>query len=62
MVAAGVKEFNVICNEKGIDERDAVFSGKGVLKVEYDASTYKVTISAIGSNGEAIITATQLLK
>lgn len=57
-----VKEFNVICNEKGIDERDAVFSGKGVLKVEYDASTYKVTISAIGSNGEAIITVTQLLK
>lgn len=57
-----VKEFDVICNKKELDEREAVFSGKGVLKLEYDVGNYKLTISAIGSNGEAIITVTQLLK
>ena len=56
------KEFDVICNDKTLDEREAVFSGKGVLKAEYDVDNYKLTISAIGSNGEAIITVTQLLK
>lgn len=56
------KEFDVICNDKILDEREAVFSGKGVLKAEYDVDNYKLTISAIGSNGEAIITVTQLLK
>ena len=56
------KEFDVICNDKTLDEREAVFSGKGVLKAEYDVENYKITISAIGSNGEAIITVTQLLK
>ena len=57
-----VKEFDVICNVKELDEREAVFSGKGVLKLEYDVDNFKLTISAIGSNGEAIITVTQLLK
>lgn len=52
----------IVCNDKTLDEREAVFSGKGVLKAEYDAGNYKLTISAIGSNGEVIITVTQLLK
>lgn len=56
------KEFDVICNDTSIDEREAVFSGKGVLKVEYEVENYKMTISALGANGEAIITVTQLLK
>lgn len=56
------KEFEVICNDSTLDEREAVFSGKGVLKAEYEVENYKLTISAIGSDGEAIITVTQLLK
>lgn len=57
-----VQDFTIICNDQTLDEREVVFSGKGVLKAEYDAGAYKLTISAIGSNGEAIITVTQLLK
>ena len=57
-----VQDFTIICNDHTLDEREVVFSGKGVLKAEYDAETYKLTISAIGSNGEAIITVTQFLK
>lgn len=57
-----VQDFITICNDQTLDEREVVFSGKGVLKAEYDAGAYKLTISAIGSNGEAIITVTQLLK
>lgn len=56
------KEFEVICNDSTLDEREAVFSGKGVLKAEYEVENYKLIISAIGSNGEAIIAVTQLLK
>ena len=57
-----VQDFTIICNEQTLDEREVVFSGKGILKAEYDVGTYKLTISAIGSNGEAIITVTQFLK
>ena len=57
-----VQDFTIICNDHTLDEREVVFSGKGVLKAEYDVGTYKLTISAIGSNGEAIITVTQFLK
>lgn len=57
-----VQDFTIICNDQTLDERQVVFSGKGVLKAEYNAGAYKLTISAIGSNGEAIITVTQLLK
>ena len=57
-----VQDFTIICNDRTLDEREVVFSGKGVLKAEYDAGTYKLTISAIGSNGEAVITVTQFLK
>lgn len=57
-----VQDFTIICNDQALDEREAVFSGKGVLKAEYEVENYKLTISAIGSNGEAIIAVTQLLK
>ena len=57
-----VQDFTIVCNDQTLDEREVVFSGKGVLKAEYDAGIYKLTISAIGSNGEAIITVTQFLK
>lgn len=57
-----VQDFTIICNDQTLDEREVVFGGKGVLKADYDAGIYKLTISAIGSNGEAIITVTQFLK
>lgn len=57
-----VQDFDFICNDKTLDELKGVFAGKGVLKTEYDFGTYSLTVSAIGSNGEAVITVTQLLK
>ena len=57
-----VQDFTIICNDQTLDEREVVFGGKGVLKADYDAGIYKLTISAIGSKGEAIITVTQFLK
>lgn len=57
-----VQDFDFICNDKTLDELKGVFAGKGVLKTEYDFGTYSLTVSAIGSNDEAVITVTQLLK
>ncbi len=57
-----VSEFSLINSSKEMDERKVVFSGKGFLKSEYETDLYKLTLSAVGTNGEAIITITQILK
>lgn len=61
-LGTSVHEFKIVCNDKTLDEREAVFSGKGVLETEYDAGVCKLVIKAIGSDKEAIVTVTQILK
>lgn len=48
-------EFDFICNDKTIDEYDALFSGKGVLKTVYEVDRRSVAVNVIGSGNEAAI-------
>jgi len=57
-----MKEFSFICGDKSLDELEAVFQGKGILKVDYQTDRFNLTITAVGTNGEATISVSQQMK
>ena len=56
-----LKEFDYVGPEE-MDEYESLFSGKGILKSVYETGDTIITLSAIGTNNEAVITVSQILK
>lgn len=61
MLNVSLKEFDYVGPEE-MDEYEALFSGKGILKSVYETGDTIITLSAIGTNNEAVITVSQILK
>ena len=61
MLNVTLKEFDYVGPEE-MDEYESLFSGKGILKSVYETGDTIITLSAIGTNNEAVITVSQILK
>lgn len=56
-----IKEFDYLC-PNDMDEYEALFAGKGVIKTVYETNDCSITLNAIGTNNEAVITLSQIKK
>lgn len=61
MLNVNLKEFDYVGPDE-TDEYESLFLGKGILKAVYGTGKTIITLSAIGTNNEAVITVSQILK